>query len=400
MRILVISQYFFPENFRINDLVFSLFKRGHQIEVLTGKPNYPNGDYFSGYSWSGPNKEEIQGIKVYRANLVLRKKAGGVRLFLNYISFVLFGLLKIFKIKGKFDKIFIYAPSPITVGILGIIAAKKFECKSYLWVHDLWPESVKVAGGVSNKVILGMVNYMTKNIYKFTNLILVQSPDFKDYIKDQNVSENKIIYYPYYAEDFYKAVEIEEEYKDLFPSGFNLVFAGNIGVAQSFDTIIHAFELLKNKNINLVILGGGRDKERVQKIINDKGISNKFYFLGSFPAKEMPNFFACADALLITLKKADIFSYTIPGKLQSYLACGKPIIGSLDGIGNRIITSSKAGYASEAENGKLLADNILKVYNASKSQKEMFSSNAIKYFKDNYSKDYLLDEIENILENH
>ena len=400
MRILVISQYFFPENFRINDLVFSLFKRGHQIEVLTGKPNYPNGDYFSGYSWSGPNKEEIQGIKVYRANLVLRKKAGGVRLFLNYISFVLFGLLKIFKIKGKFDKIFIYAPSPITVGILGIIAAKKFECKSYLWVHDLWPESVKVAGGVSNKVILGVVNYMTKNIYKFTNLILVQSPDFKDYIKDQNVSENKIIYYPYYAEDFYKAVEIEEEYKDLFPSGFNLVFAGNIGVAQSFDTIIHAFELLKNKNINLVILGGGRDKERVQKIINDKGISNKFYFLGSFPAKEMPNFFACADALLITLKKADIFSYTIPGKLQSYLACGKPIIGSLDGIGNRIITSSKAGYASEAENGKLLADNILKVYNASKSQKEMFSSNAIKYFKDNYSKDYLLDEIENILENH
>jgi glycosyltransferase involved in cell wall biosynthesis len=400
MRILVISQYFFPENFRINDLVFSLFKRGHQIEVLTGKPNYPNGDYFSGYSWSGPNKEEIQGIKVYRANLVLRKKAGGVRLFLNYISFVLFGLLKIFKIKGKFDKIFIYAPSPITVGILGIIAAKKFECKSYLWVHDLWPESVKVAGGVSNKVILGVVNYMTKNIYKFTNLILVQSPDFKDYIKDQSVSENKIIYYPYYAEDFYKAVEIEEEYKDLFPSGFNLVFAGNIGVAQSFDTIIHAFELLKNKNINLVILGGGRDKERVQKIINDKGISNKFYFLGSFPAKEMPNFFACADALLITLKKADIFSYTIPGKLQSYLACGKPIIGSLNGIGNRIITSSKAGYASEAENGKLLADNILKVYNASKSQKEMFSSNAIKYFKDNYSKDYLLDEIENILENH
>jgi glycosyltransferase involved in cell wall biosynthesis len=400
MRILVISQYFFPENFRINDLVFSLFKRGHQIEVLTGKPNYPNGDYFSGYSWSGPNKEEIQGIKVYRANLVLRKKAGGVRLFLNYISFVLFGLLKIFKIKGKFDKIFIYAPSPITVGILGIIAAKKFDCKSYLWVHDLWPESVKVAGGVSNKVILGVVNYMTKNIYKFTNLILVQSPDFKDYIKDQSVSENKIIYYPYYAEDFYKAVEIEEEYKDLFPSGFNLVFAGNIGVAQSFDTIIHAFELLKNKNINLVILGGGRDKERVQKIINDKGISNKFYFLGSFPAKEMPNFFACSDALLITLKKADIFSYTIPGKLQSYLACGKPIIGSLDGIGSRIITSSKSGYASEAENGKLLADNILKVYNASKSQKEMFSSNAIKYFKDNYSKDSLLDEIENILENH
>tara|TARA_Y100001935_G_scaffold254982_1_gene265943 strand:- start:497 stop:1696 length:1200 start_codon:yes stop_codon:yes gene_type:complete len=399
MRILVISQYFFPENFRINDLVFSLFKRGHEVEVLTGKPNYPKGDYFSGYSWKGPNQEKIQGIKVHRANLVLRKKAGGIRLFLNYMSFVFFGIIKLFKLKGEFDKVFIYAPSPITVGILGIIAAKKFKCKSYLWVHDLWPESVKVAGGISNKIILGLVNEMTKIIYKFTDLILVQSPEFKNYLNNQNVSENKIIYYPYYAEDFYRIVNKSEEYKKKFPSGFNLVFAGNIGVAQSFDTIIGAFELLRNKNINLVVLGDGRDKERVQKIINYKGISDKFYFLGSFPAKKMPNFFACADALLISLKRANIFSYTIPGKLQSYLACGRPIIGSLDGIGNKIIINSKSGYASEAENEKLLADNILKIYNASESEKEKFSSNAIKYFKGNFSKNYLLDNLENILDN-
>ena len=399
MRILVISQYFFPENFRINDLIFSLFKRGHEVEVLTGKPNYPKGDYFSGYSWKGPNQEKIQGIKVHRANLVLRKKAGGIRLFLNYMSFVFFGIIKLFKLKGEFDKVFIYAPSPITVGILGIIAAKKFKCKSYLWVHDLWPESVKVAGGISNKIILGLVNEMTKIIYKFTDLILVQSPEFKNYLNNQNVSENKIIYYPYYAEDFYRIVNKSEEYKKKFPSGFNLVFAGNIGVAQSFDTIIGAFELLRNKNINLVVLGDGRDKERVQKIINYKGISDKFYFLGSFPAKKMPNFFACADALLISLKRANIFSYTIPGKLQSYLACGRPIIGSLDGIGNKIIINSKSGYASEAENEKLLADNILKIYNASESEKEKFSSNAIKYFKGNFSKNYLLDNLENILDN-
>ena len=400
MRILVISQYFFPENFRINDLVFSLLKRGHQIEVLTGKPNYPKGDYFSGYSWRGPNKEEIHGVKIHRANLLLRKKAGGVRLFLNYISFVFFGIIKLVKLKGRFDKVFIYAPSPITVGILGVIASKKFNCKSYLWVHDLWPESVRVAGGISSKIILGLVNYMTKIIYNLNDLILVQSPEFKSYIKNQNVSENKMIYYPYYAEEFYRVVEKQEEYKKLFPSGFNLVFAGNIGVAQSFDTIIGAFELLKNKNINLVVLGDGRDKERVQNKIKNKGLSNKFYFLGSFPAKTMPNFFACADALVITLKKADIFSYTIPGKLQSYLACGRPIIGSLDGIGNKIITHSKSGYASEAENEKLLADNILKIYNASKSEKKRLASNAVKYFQGNFSKEYLLDELENIFENH
>ena len=146
MNVLVISQYFYPENFRINDLVFSLKERGHNIEVLTGKPNYPKGEYFDGYAWSGPTEEKIRGVKTYRSNLILRKKGRAARLFLNYFSFVFFGFFKVFKIKSKFDKVFIYAPSPITVGVLGIIAAKRFKCKSYLWVNDLWPESVRVAG--------------------------------------------------------------------------------------------------------------------------------------------------------------------------------------------------------------------------------------------------------------
>ena len=400
MRILVISQYFFPENFRINDLVFSLHNRGHHIEVLTGKPNYPKGEYFNNYSWRSPSKEEINGVKVYRANLLLRKKAGGLRLFLNYLSFVLFAGLKLFRIRGKFDKVLIYAPSPITVGFLGIIAARKFKCKSYLWVHDLWPESVRVAGGITNKLVLNIVNTMIKIIYKFTDVILVQSPEFKTYIKNQNVPEHKLIYYPYYAEDFYKVVEKQEEYKKLFPRGFNLVFAGNIGVAQSFDTIISAFELIKEIEINLIVIGDGRDKDRIQKLIKKKEISNKFHFFGSFPPQVMSNYFACADALLITLKKADIFSYTIPGKLQSYLACGRPIIGALDGIGNKIIRDSKSGYSSEAENEKLLADNILKIFKASMVEKEKLSGNAIAYFNKNFNKDYLLEDLEQIFKNN
>ncbi|MDA8993651.1 glycosyltransferase family 4 protein, partial [Flavobacteriaceae bacterium] len=362
MKILFISQYFYPENFRINDLVFSLQKRGHDIEVLTGKPNYPKGDYFKGYSWDGPKQEEIEEIKVHRANLILRKKGGGLRLFLNYFSFVFFGLFKILKLKGDFEKVFIYAPSPITVGILGIVAAKKFKCKSYLWVHDLWPESVRVAGGIKSDIVLGLVNQMTKLIYRFTDLLLVQSPEFKNYILKQGVRESKIIYYPYYAEDFYKVVEKDNSYLSQFPKGFNLLFAGNIGVAQSFGTIVNAFEKLKEYDINLVVLGDGRDKSRIQEQIIEKGLTKKFHFLGSFPPEQMPYYFSCADGLLITLKKADIFSYTIPGKLQSYLACGKPIIGALDGIGKKFITDSKSGFACDAENHDLLAENILKLY--------------------------------------
>jgi len=397
LKILIISQYFYPENLRINDLVFSLKKRGHDIKVLTGKPNYPKGDYFKGYSWDGPKEEEIQGIKVHRANLILRKKGSGLRLFLNYFSFVFFGLFKIFKLKGDFEKVFIYAPSPITVGILGIVAAKKFKCKSYIWVHDLWPESVRVAGGIKSSFVLGLVNQMTKLIYRFTNLLLVQSPEFKNYILNQGVAESKIIYYPYYAEDFYKVVEKDKSYLSQFPKGFNLLFAGNIGVAQSFDTIVNAFEKLKEHDINLVVLGDGRDKSRIQEQINEKGLKEKFYFLGSFPPEQMPYYFTCADGLLITLKKADIFSYTIPGKLQSYLACGKPIIGALDGIGNKIISESNSGFASEAEDHELLANNILTLFKLSKAEKEKLSNNALIYFNKNFAKEKLLIELEKIL---
>ena len=396
MKILVISQYFYPENFRINDLVFSLKKRGHDIELLTGKPNYPKGDYFKGYSWKNPKMEEIEGVKVHRANLILRKSGGGLRLFLNYFSFIIFAFFKILKLKGNFEKVFIYAPSPITVGILGIIAAKKFRCKSYLWVHDLWPESVRVAGGIRSRLVLGIVNQMTKLIYKFSNVILVQSPEFKTYIKNQNVADSKLIYYPYYAEDFYKVVKKQKNYLEQFPKGFNILFAGNIGIAQSFDTIVSAFEKLKEYNTNLVVLGDGRDKSRIQKLIQKKGISNKFYFLGSRPPEEMPYYFACADALLITLKKADIFSYTIPGKLQSYLACAKPIIGALDGIGKKIIEESKSGFCANAENSDELSKILLQLSIFPKDELDNFSKNALFYFKNNFAKDKLLLELESI----
>ena len=400
MKILIISQYFYPENFRINDLVYTLKRRGHKVEVLTGKPNYPRGEYFENYSWATPKTEIIRGVKVHRANLILRKKGGGLRLFLNYFSFLFFGLFKIFRLNGEYNKVFVYAPSPITVAFIGIYAAWKFKCKCFLWVHDLWPESVKVAGGIENKFILNIINLMTKIIYRNTAKILVQSPEFKTYLKKQNVDQRKIIYYPYYAEHFYKKQTPKADYKKKFPQGFNLLFAGNIGVAQSFDTIINAIEIIQQHNINVVILGEGRDKERVRQLINEKSLSNRFFFLGSYPPEEMPEYFACADVLMISLKKADIFSYTIPGKLQSYLACGKPIIGSLDGIGRKIIQESKSGYVSDAEDSDFLAGNILKIYNDTDMIKKKFSSNAIRYFQNNFEKSYLIEKLEDIFRDY
>lgn len=395
MRILVISQYFFPENFRINDLCLGLKERGHHISVLTAKPNYPKGKFYNGYNFFNKSSEKYNGIKIYRSLIIPRGKGSGFRLFINYISFVIFGTIRILFINEKFDRIFVYAPSPITVGYIGIFASIKFRAKPFLWVHDLWPESVKDAGGINNKTVLSLVNIMTKSIYFFYKNILVQSPYFEKYLIEQGVEKNKIKYYPYYAEEFYKIASPTKEIKSTFGNGLNILFAGNIGVAQSFDTIIEAAQIIKQNMIKFrfVIIGEGRDKSRVIKKIESYSLNDNFKFLGSYPPEQMSDFFATADALLVSLKDTKIFSMTIPGKLQSYLACGRPIIGSLNGIGAEIINKSKSGFVSASEDSKSLAGSVIKFNNLESEDREALGNNARKYFEKEFSRDKLLDKL-------
>ena len=392
MRILVISQYFYPENFRINDLCYGLKEKGHEVTVLTGKPNYPNGNFYEGYGFFKKRVEVINGINIYRSNLIPRGKGSGFRLFINYLSFVFFGVFRLFFIKGRFDKIFVYAPSPITVGYLGAFASFLFRAKPYLWVHDLWPESVKDAGGIKNEIVLSLVNLMTQSIYYFYNTILVQSPSFKEYLMAQGVDEKKIIYYPYYAESFYDIVDPKPDIDAIFYKKLNLVFAGNIGVAQSFDTIIESAKIASRMfdDFQFIILGEGRDKKRVLDKIESMSLTNNFKFLGSFPPEEMPKFFASADALVVSLKKTKIFSMTIPGKLQSYLASGKPIIASLDGIGAEIIKESSSGYVTPSEDHHGLAKSIISFDKLSLEQRSKLGVNARKYFEKEFERDKLL----------
>ena len=229
--------------------------------------------------------------------------------------------------------------------------------------------------------------------------ILVQSPRFKDYLLDQGVNEKKIVYYPYYAESFYDIVAPSSEIKQNFSKGLNIVFAGNIGVAQSFDTIINAVEIISNKidNFTLIVLGDGRDKKRILDKINSMNLNSHFKFLGSFPPQKMPEFFASADALLVSLKKSKIFSMTIPGKLQSYLACGRPIIGSLDGIGAEIIKESDSGFATPSEDYKGLAESIISFNSLTEEKRINFGINARRYFEKEFAKDKLLSKLIDII---
>ena len=400
MRILVISQYFYPENFRINDLCLGLTEQGHNVSVLTAKPNYPKGTFYEGFTFFNNSVDNYKGIKVYRAPIIPRGNASGLRLFINYISFVFFGIVRLIYIKEKFDKIFVYAPSPITVGYIGIIASLKFKAKSYLWVHDLWPESVKDAGGINNKFILFFIDLMTRSIYFFYKKILVQSPYFKDYLVEQSVNYSKIIYYPYYAEEFYGVVDPKPNIKSLYGDGLNLVFAGNIGVAQSFDTIVEAAKILKNRidKFKFIIIGEGRDKKRIVDKISHYSLEENFKFLGTYPPEKMSDFFACADALIVSLKDTKIFSMTIPGKLQSYLASGKPIIASLNGIGAQIINDSNSGFVSNSENAQDFANSIIKLNNLNVSSRQELGLNGRKYFEKEFERSKLLKRLINIFE--
>lgn len=397
MKVLLISQYFYPESFKINDLIFSLKERGHDITVLTGKPNYSKTTFFHGYGWNSPGFEFIKDIPVYRANLFSRKNGGALRLFLNYFSFAFLASLKLRKISGPFDAIFVYEPSPITVGIPAVFAKRRFKAPIYFWAQDLWPQSLVAAGGIKNKFILGFFNNLTKWIYKHSKKVLIQSNGFREYILNQGVPNEKILFYPNPTEDFYKPLKGIKEYQEFFKKeNFNIIFAGNIGEAQSFETIIEAISNIKELAVQVIVLGDGRFKEKALDLIKEKGLDAHFNFLGSFPPTEMPKFFSHADALLVSLKKDRIFSLTIPAKVQSYLACGKPIIASIDGEGARIVQEAQCGVTAATENALALSKAIKDLIGLDQKTRLEMGKNARAYYDKEFDRELLLERLEQI----
>ncbi|HMR84341.1 MAG TPA: glycosyltransferase family 4 protein [Niabella sp.] len=399
MRILIISQYFWPENFKINDIALGLVERGHQVSVLTGLPNYPLGKFFKGYSFFSKD-ENWEGINIYRCKIIPRGK-GGIRLFINYLSFVLFAKWKVKSLKQSFDTILVYMPSPVTVGLPAITASKLFNVPYYFWVQDLWPESLRAAGKINNRLILNLFEKITKKIYHHSKKVLVQSNGFKQYIENQGICSEKIVFLPNTTESFYGIRPLSLQHQLLLPSGFKVVFAGNFGKAQGLQTLMEAAEIIKNKDVDIkwVFLGDGRYRENLENIIKNKALESNVFLLGSFPATEMPAFFALADVLIVSLRKSEIFSLTIPSKLQSYMACGKPIIASLDGEGAKIVSESGAGFSSPAEDAETLAKIILKMYYLTEEERKEMGQNAIKYFNKNFERELLLDRLIEILNN-
>lgn len=388
MKILVVSQYFWPESFIINDIVRILDEQGHEVVVATGKPNYPDGKIFDGYRAKGTLRERYLGkIEVLRVPLWPRGEGGAKNLILNYLSFVLAGLLFLpwMLRKREFDAILVFAPSPILQAIPAIPLKWLKKAKLALWIQDLWPESLAATGFVKNPYLLKAVGGLVRVIYRCCDTLLVQSHAFFDPVS-RYAGRKKIAYYPNSMdvrppED---ALAIPSELKALLDSHFCVVFAGNLGTAQALDTLVQAaVHLRDDPQVRLVLIGSGSRlawlKSQQQALELDNLI-----LAGRFPPEAMPQIFERSSALLVSLNDNEIFAQTVPSKIQAYLAAGRPIIASMNGEGARVVSEAGAGLTSSAEQALPLVENIRCMQALDVAEREAMGKSGRDYFDVNF----------------
>jgi len=398
MKVLVVSQYFWPENFRINEVVGSLVEKGVEVDVLTGKPNYPEGDIFSGYRAWGCVNESWSGATVFRVPLFPRGARSPLRLAFNYFSFVVAGLVfgPWLLRKRRYDVVFVYGLSPILLAIPAVFLAWVKRRKLIVWVQDLWPESLSATGYVRNRNALRVVEWVVRWIYRHTDLLLVQSRAFVAPVSALAPGK-PVRYYPNSVDATFAELPSPNVVLPEVPAmeeGFPVVFAGNVGVGQAVEVIVEAAELLKDvPHIRFVVFGQGSRWEWMREQVQARGLTN-LHLPGRFPADTMPGLMQKAGALLVTLADEPIFALTVPNKVQAYLAAGRPILACLNGEGARLVAEdAEAGLSVPAQDGKALAAAVLQLYQMPAEDRARLGGNGRRYFKAHFDHDKLVEEL-------
>jgi len=400
LRILVVSQYFWPENFRVNDMVKEWGQRGHQVTVLTGSPNYPTGRVFDAYQVQPSAFATYEGAEIVRVPM-LPRGSGGLRLMLNYLSFVVGGgIFGSWRLRGKpADVIFVFEPSPVTVGLPAVWLGKIKKAPVVFWALDLWPETLAAIGVVRSPMVLSWVGHLVRYIYNHCTLVLGQSKGFMGSIARYCDNEDKIRYFPSWAENVFmddsvkSAPEVPE-----WTDGFTVVFAGNIGEAQDMPAVLDAAERLKdNASIRWVIVGDGRKSDWLQAEVARRRLHKQVLLPGRFTVERMPSFYAHADALLVSLKRDPVFSMTIPGKVQSYLMAGIPLLGMLDGEGAAVIRDAQVGLTCDAGDSEGLAGAVLALAAMSAAERKQMGLNGQVYAQQEFGRTQLMDRLEALL---
>ena len=405
MRLLLVTQYFWPEDFGINALTLALTKRGVKVTVLSGMPNYPDGVIYPGYPKLRVHRGEYQGVETIRMPIIPRGKRSTVKLTLNYLSFIASGVLlgPWLLRRRSFDVVFVYAPSPLLQALPALLLARLKSAPLVTWVQDLWPESLSATGFIRNTRVLAAVRTIVKFIYQHTDSILIPSEAFREPINGLTGQPANLHYFPNAWSS--QVVSDKELAPDVYAlaadiaSGFSVVFAGNLGTAQALDTVLDAAELLQAGNVGarFFLVGSGSLSDWITNEIRKRELHNVF-LPGRFPAESMGPLYAAASALLVSLRDEPIFGYTIPGKVQGYLASGKPIIASINGEAARIVKLSGAGIACRAGDAQALADAVTTLLDTDSGTRNSMGASGCGFFQAHFSLQSLTDWLQQHLD--
>lgn len=398
-KVLVVGQHFWPEGFRINDICDYFVASGVDVEVLCGMPNYPKGEFFQGYSWMGPYKEEHEGVVIYRAPELRRGDNSSLRIFLNYVSFPLASLLHLPRLMfGKYDKIFLYQLSPVMMSISGIILSKLRGIESTMYVLDLWPENLFSVLNIRNKLFRRIAEKVSHWHYRQPDKIVVLSEQMRAQIKDiTGLPDDKITVVPQACESLYEREIHDPVLAEQLGDGFKVVFAGNISPAQSFETMIEAAQILKSEGLTdifWIIVGDGMSRGDVEKEVDRRGLREVFRFEGHHPVGDIPKYTTLADVLVGCLVKSELLEATVPAKVMSYIASGRPLVLAMDGeVRSLVEDEAKCGFVGPAADSGALADNIRAMYQASGDKRQEFGVRGKAYHFANLERSIVLERL-------
>ena len=387
-RILIFTNHFDPEHFKINEAVVWLTQEGMKVRVVTGWPNYPEGKIFKGYGPFKRSFERRKNLIIRRLPLIPRGKGSKLRLIINYLSYftsTFFYTLFLILFKKKFDKVLVHHTSPFFIAISAILYKKIKGAEAILWDLDLWPQSIEAVGIINSKRVFIAIEKIVEKIYKKFDVVLVGSKGYFEIVQ-QRVAHNRVFYFPNWAEKIIEENKILVQLKvDLNPNLLKIMYTGNLGTAQDFRTLCKAIIENKNKKIQWIFIGEGRYKEYMKQILSGEINKGKVIFIPQQKLEIIPSWVSKADILYLSLNKSKLFTQTVPAKLQGYMAMGKPILAMMSGEGASIIDEAKCGFIAPAGNINKLNEQINKAINTTKIERGKLGENGKIFYRKNFS---------------
>ena len=400
-KLLIVTQHFWPEAFRVNDLAAGFIERGWQVDVLCGLPNYPKGEWFSGYRYTGPRREEHDGVNIIRAGEIRRKGNTGARIFLNYVSWPVCAVFSLWRLKGPYTAVLCYNTSPVLMNLPAIVYAKLHKVPLTSYVLDIWPENLYSVLPVKNRFLRGVAHWVSDWHYRRCDQLIAMSESLRRRLCQRTGKpESAVAVIPQYCEDFYAVPIHDGTLTARFAGRFNLVFTGNFSPAQSLETVIKAAVKARAAGaqaLRLVLVGDGMSADALKALAKELDAGDTVEFWPSVRPEQIPAYTALADGLVASLSASEDLGMTVPAKIASYMAAAKPLLASMDGEGAAAVAEAGCGFVSTAEDVNALAANMAALCAASPDERAEMGRRAFAYYETHYRRRAVLDRLEEFI---